>query len=92
MKFTSNLFFTDIDFCKPEVIRGLELSLSLLNKVPRVPECLSAQVPFECPSALSARVPQVLKFLLSARVPQVSKFLECPSAQVPSSVLSTLSA
>ena len=27
--FVSNLFFTDIDFCKPEVIQGLELNLNL---------------------------------------------------------------
>ena len=29
MKFVSNLFFTDIDFCKPEVIQGLELNFKL---------------------------------------------------------------
>ena len=25
MKFVSNLFFTDIDFCKPKAIQGLDL-------------------------------------------------------------------
>ena len=57
---------------------------SLLNKVPQVPKCLSAQVPFECPSpqvsefpsALSARVPECP----NAQVLQVPKCLECPSA------------
>ena len=26
MKFLSDLFFTDIDFCKPKVIQGLDLN------------------------------------------------------------------
>ena len=29
MKFVSNLFFTDIDFCKPKVIQGLDISLNM---------------------------------------------------------------
>ena len=29
MKFASNLFFTDIDFCKPKVIQGLDLNFNL---------------------------------------------------------------
>ena len=29
MKFASNLFFTDIDFCKPKVIQGLGLNFNL---------------------------------------------------------------
>ena len=29
MKFVSNLFFTDIDFCKPEFIQGLDVNFSL---------------------------------------------------------------
>ena len=29
MKFLSNLFFTDIDFCKPKVIPGLDLNFNL---------------------------------------------------------------
>ena len=29
MKFVSNLFFTDIDFCKPKVIQGLDLNFTL---------------------------------------------------------------
>ena len=29
MKFASNLFFTDIDFCKPKVIQGLDLDFNL---------------------------------------------------------------
>ena len=43
---------------------------SLLNKVPRVSKCLSAQVPFECPTAPVPECPS-------------SKCLECPSAKVP---------
>ena len=31
MKFVSNLFFTDIDFCKPKVIQGLDLNFSLYH-------------------------------------------------------------
>ena len=27
--FVSNLFFTDIDFCRPKVIQGLDLNFSL---------------------------------------------------------------
>ena len=51
--------------------------ISLLNKVPRVSECLSTQVDFDCPSALNARVP---KCPSGARVPKV---LERPSVQLP---------
>ena len=29
MKFVSNLFFTDFDFCNPKVIQGLDLNFSL---------------------------------------------------------------
>ena len=29
MKFVSNLFFTDIDFCKPNDIQGLDLNFNL---------------------------------------------------------------
>ena len=29
MKFASNLFFTDIDFCKPKVTQGLDLNFNL---------------------------------------------------------------
>ena len=29
MKFVSNLFFTDIDICKPNVIQGLDLNFNL---------------------------------------------------------------
>ena len=29
MKSTSNLFFTDINFCKPKVIQGLDVSFNL---------------------------------------------------------------
>ena len=29
MKFISNLFFTDIDFCKANVIQGLDLNFNL---------------------------------------------------------------
>ena len=29
MKFVINLFFTDIDFCKPKVIEGLDLNFIL---------------------------------------------------------------
>ena len=29
MKFLSNLFFTDIDFCKPKVIKDLDLNFNL---------------------------------------------------------------
>ena len=29
MKFISNLFFPDIDFCKPKFIQGLDLNLNL---------------------------------------------------------------
>ena len=29
MKFASNLFLTDIDFCKPKVIQGLDLNFKL---------------------------------------------------------------
>ena len=29
MQFVSNLFFTDIDFCKPEAIQGLDLNFNL---------------------------------------------------------------
>ena len=29
MKFVSNLFFTDVDFCKPKVIQGLDLNFNL---------------------------------------------------------------
>ena len=29
MKFVSNLFFTDTDFCKPNVIQGLDLNFNL---------------------------------------------------------------
>ena len=29
MKLARNLFFTDIDFCKPKVIQGLNLNLNL---------------------------------------------------------------
>ena len=81
---------------------------SLLNKVPcvpRVPECLSAQVPkcpsvfwlpkcpnawkVKCLSALSARVP---KCPSSNRVPELPKCLECPSSQLPLKCSSALSA
>ena len=29
MKFVSNLFYTDIDLCKPKVIQGIELYINL---------------------------------------------------------------
>ena len=29
MNFVSNLFFTNIDLCKPKVIQGLDLNLNL---------------------------------------------------------------
>ena len=73
--------------------------MSLLNKVPRVLECPSAQV-LKClssvqvpkfPSTLSARVPElpsalstwVPKCHSSTRVPLVPKSLECSSVKVP---------
>ena len=31
MKFVSNLFFTDIDFCKPKVLQGLDLNFSFYS-------------------------------------------------------------
>ena len=68
-------------------------SPSLLNKVPRVSECLSAQVT-KClwsawvPKCLRGHVPKCLE-CPSAQVP---KFLECSSAQVPFECPSALSA
>ena len=72
--------------------------LSLLNKVPRVPrvpKCLSAQVPFEClntqvlwvPKCPSAQVPFECPSVPSAQVP---KCLEFPSSQVPFKCLECL--
>ena len=34
MKFVSNLFFTYIDFCKPNVIQGLDLNYNLYFLTP----------------------------------------------------------
>ena len=34
MKFVSNLFFTDIDFCKPNVIQSLDLNFNLYFLTP----------------------------------------------------------
>ena len=33
MKFVSNSFFTDIDFCKPKVIQGLDLNFNFHLKI-----------------------------------------------------------
>ena len=54
--------------------------LSLLNKVPRVLKCLSAQVPLK---SQSAQVSWVSECLTALRVPKCIECLEYPSAQVP---------
>ena len=68
------------------VFSTIQYYLSLLNKVPRVPGCLSVWVPkcpssvrvTKCPSTLSARVPKCLFEYPSTQVPYY-----CPCAQVP---------
>ena len=57
--------------------------VSLLNKVPRVPKCLSAQLSFEC---LSAQVPmfpsstQVLPVFMCPSAVSAQVILEFPSS------------
>ena len=95
---SANIF--DKVFVAPQTLNWL----SLPNKVPRVPqvpkcpsarvpECLSAQVPFECPNAQvpkgpSAQVPWVPRCPSSARVSPVPK---CPSSFLSALSVSSLS-
>ena len=81
--FYSIIFYLTHCLFKYYLVKVLHLK-SLLNKLPRLPKCLSVWVPKcpsswvpKCPSALSIRVP---KCSSSARLPWVTPVPDCPNA------------